>query len=190
MPAGQGSPAGEGKTGGAAARDRECHQQRAAKPRPLAIGARACAAAPNVGVVARRHPTSTGATLIGYWFPRACFRQRRWIDAGWVSSTGRAMGLRWQNRGMSRLLKSELTRDFGRIAPFSDAVVVAMTALVLLLLTSRSTRPAAGRSSSIGYGNQIGAFFYFYGFFVIAVYWRCTTESGVPLKGPRSCCSG
>lgn len=71
---------------------------------------------------------------------------------------------------MSRLLKSELTRDFGRIAPFSDAVVaVAMTALVLPLLDIKIDETGGWTKFFDQYGNQIGAFFY--GFFVIAVYW-------------------
>lgn len=71
---------------------------------------------------------------------------------------------------MSRLLNSDLTRDFGRIAPFSDAVVaVAMTALVLPLLDIKIDETGGWSMFFDQYGGQVGAFFY--GFFVIAVYW-------------------
>ncbi len=69
-----------------------------------------------------------------------------------------------------RTFRSPVTRDFGRIAPFSDAVVaVALTALVLPLLDIKIDQTGGWGTFFRDYGSELSAFLY--GFFVIAIYW-------------------
>ena len=63
-----------------------------------------------------------------------------------------------------------MTRDFGRIAPFTDAVVaVALTALVLPLLDIKVDQTGGWGMFWDENGAQLGAFLL--GFFVIAIFW-------------------
>ena len=71
---------------------------------------------------------------------------------------------------MPRTIHSTVTRDFDRIAPFTDAVVaVALTALVLPLLDIRIDEEGSWATFFKEYGNELGAFLY--GFLIISVYW-------------------
>jgi uncharacterized membrane protein len=71
---------------------------------------------------------------------------------------------------MPRTLHSTVTRDFDRIAPFTDAVVaVALTALVLPLLDIRIDEEGSWAEFFREYGNELAAFLY--GFLIISVYW-------------------
>lgn len=71
---------------------------------------------------------------------------------------------------MPRTIHSTVTRDFDRIAPFTDAVVaVALTALVLPLLDIRIDEEGSWATFFNEYGNELGAFLY--GFLIISVYW-------------------
>ena len=71
---------------------------------------------------------------------------------------------------MPRTIHSPVTRDFDRIAPFTDAVVaVALTALVLPLLDIRIDEEGSWAGFFHEYGNELAAFLY--GFMIIAVYW-------------------
>ncbi|MDQ1307820.1 MAG: potassium channel family protein, partial [Actinomycetota bacterium] len=76
----------------------------------------------------------------------------------------------WHTPAMPRTIHSTVTRDFDRIAPFTDAVVaVALTALVLPLLDIRIDEEGSWATFFKEYGNELGAFLY--GFLIISVYW-------------------